>query len=104
MKAILSIFITALLIVSCQSKNEKSGNVDLTPVVITMDVHGMSCNGCVETVKSSVEQLGEGINSVDVSLEKAQAVIEYVPAEVDSVKIRKAIELNGYKILSVKKQ
>jgi hypothetical protein len=36
-----------------------------------------------------------------VSLDKANAVIEYIPAEIDSIEIRKAIELNGYKVLKV---
>ena len=30
------------------------------------------------------------------------ALIEFVPAEIDSVDIRKAIELNGYKVLAIK--
>lgn len=104
MKAILTVLFTALLIVSCQSKKEKDENVDLTPLTITMDIQGMTCNGCVETVRASVAQLGDGINSVEVNLDEAKAVIEYNPSEIDSVKIRKAIELNGYKILSVKEQ
>jgi len=102
MKTIISIFIISLAIVSCQSKKEKSDDVDLTPLTISMDVHGMTCNGCVETVRASVAQLGDGINSVDVSLDEATAVINFVPAEIDSVEIRKAIELNGYKILAIK--
>jgi copper chaperone CopZ len=102
MKSIISIILLSLMIVSCQSKKDKSSEADLTPLTITMDVKGMTCNGCVETVRASVAQLGEGINSVEVSLDDATAIVEYVPAEVDSVEIRKAIELNGYKILGVK--
>ncbi len=50
MKSILSIFIIALLIVSCQSekKSGKDDSVDLAPLTITMDINGMTCNGCVE--------------------------------------------------------
>ena len=59
----------------------------------------MTCNGCVATVEASVTQLGDGINSVKVDLDDAKAVIEFIPAEIDSVKIREAIELNGYKVL-----
>ncbi len=104
MKTILSVFFLAVLMLSCQSKAEKDKNVDLSPLTITMDVHGMTCNGCVETVRASVAQLGDAINSVSVDLEESHAVIEYSPADIDSVTIRKAIELNGYKVLAVKKK
>lgn len=102
MKTLLSVILLAALIVSCQSKADKSENVDLTPLTVTMDVHGMTCGGCVETVRASVAQLGDAINSVTVNLDNASAVIEYSPSKIDSVKIRKAIELNGYKVLAVK--
>ena len=103
MRIISGLIICILLLASCQSKSSKSDETDLTPMTITMDVKGMTCNGCVATVEASVTQLGDGINSVDVNLEKANAVIEYVPAEIDSVEIRKAIELNGYKVLKTAK-
>jgi copper chaperone CopZ len=102
MKTFISLCFIALLLFSCKSKSDEGEKVDLTPVIITMDINGMTCNGCVETVRASVAQLGKGINSVEVNLEKATAVIEFEPAEIDSVKIRKAIEINGYKVLAVK--
>ena len=101
MKSILTVCVLSLLLLSCQSKSNNSDVVDLTPLTVTMDVHGMTCNGCVETVRASVAQLGDAINSVEVNLEKGTAVVEFAPAEIDSVKIRKAIELNGYKVLAV---
>jgi len=106
MKTLLSVFITALLFVSLASCNnsKKSDDVDLTPLTISMDIHGMTCNGCAETVRASVAQMGDGINSVKVDLENATALIEFVPAELDSIDIRKAIEINGYKILGVKEK
>ena len=104
MKTFISVLLVALMVVSCSSGNnsKKSDDVDLTPLTISMDIHGMTCNGCVETVRSSVAQLGDGINSVKVDLTSAVALIEFVPAELDSVTIRKAIEINGYKVLAVK--
>ena len=85
------IFCAVLCLVSCQSKSGNSEEVDLTPLTITMDIKGMTCNGCVATVEASVTQLGDGINSVKVDLDDANAVIGFIPAEIDSVKIREAI-------------
>ena len=104
MKTLLSILLLAVVLFSCQSKADKTQDTDLSPLVITMDVQGMTCNGCVETVRASVAQLGDAINSVSVDLDKASAVIEYSPSEIDSVEIRKAIEINGFKILAVKEK
>lgn len=106
MKTFFSVLLVALMVVSCSSGNnsKKGDDVDLTPLTITMDIHGMTCNGCVETVRSSIVQLGDGINSVKVDLNTAVALVEFVPAEVDSVTIRKAIELNGYKVLAIKEK
>lgn len=101
MKTFFSLCFIALLVFSCKSKSDEGEKVDLTPVVITMDISGMTCNGCVETVRASVAQLGNGINSVEVDLEKATAVVKFEPVAIDSVKIRKAIEINGYKVLAV---
>jgi len=106
MKTFFSVLITVVFSLSIQSCNnaKKDDKVDMTPLTITMDIQGMTCNGCVETVRSSVAQLGDGVNSVEVDLEKASALIEFVPSELDSVEIRKAIEINGYKVLAVKEE
>lgn len=42
----------------------------------TISVDGMTCNACVEKVSSALKAV-DGVKSVDVSLEKAQAVVEY---------------------------
>jgi len=58
--------------------------------------------GCVETVRSSIAQL-EGIDTVSVSLEKSSAIVAFKPGKTDTLSIRKAVELNGYKVTSIKK-
>jgi len=72
------------------------------PVTVELSVSGMMCQGCVETVRSSIAQL-QGIDSVAVSLEKSNAIVIYKPGLTDTVSIRKAVELNGYKITATKK-
>ena len=101
---VISLFLIILVFsVSCQSK--KAGNLEkseMKPVTVEMSVSGMHCMGCVETVRSSIAQL-DGIDSVRVSLEQANAFVIFNPGKVDTVAIRKAVELNGYKITGVKK-
>lgn len=72
------------------------------PVMVEMSITGMTCMGCVETVRSSIAQL-DGIDTVMVSLDKANAIVTFSPGKTDSLTIRKAVELNGYKVTETKK-
>lgn len=59
-------------------------------------VEGMSCEGCVGTVKAALSEL-PGVESVDVSLEKKQAVVVGSPDKVSEQAVVAAIEGAGYK-------
>ncbi len=101
----LSLCLAALMLIfgSCKQKSSESQkNASNTiPVSIELSVTGMHCMGCVETVRSSIAQL-EGIDTVSVSLDSARAWVTYKPGKADSVKIREAVELNGYKIVQTR--
>lgn len=99
-KHLLIIFIV-ISVISCKSKDSKDQSVSSEPIVMEMTIDGMTCNGCVGTVEASVKQMGEGINSVIVSLDSASAIVEYVPSKIDPEDIKNAIELNGYKVLKM---
>jgi copper chaperone len=60
-----------------------------------INVEGMTCGGCVASVKRALQQI-EGVQSVDVSLEQAQARVEYDPARVNERALRAAIEDAGF--------
>jgi copper chaperone len=62
---------------------------------ITIKVGGMTCMGCVGSV-TRVLQAVDGVAKVDVSLEKAQANIEYDPQRVSLDALRAAVEDAGY--------
>ena len=62
---------------------------------ITIKVGGMTCGGCVASVQRVLKQL-EGVKQVNVSLEEAQANIEYDPARVNESQMRSAIEDAGF--------
>ncbi len=99
MRNILIAGMLLLCIVACKQKSPANQSIaNAEPVVVELSITGMSCMGCVETVRSSIAQL-QGIDSVAVSLEKNNAMVTFVPSVTDSVSIRKAVELNGYKVV-----
>lgn len=101
MRNLLMAGILMLCVLACKPKNPvNQTTAKQEPVLVEMSVSGMHCEGCVETVRSSIAQL-PGIDTVAVSLEKANAVVTYRPDAIDTASIRKAVELNGYKIVGV---
>lgn len=96
----------AIILIFCFSCKTRSGGsqdkAELKPVTVELAVTGMHCMGCVETVRSSIAQL-DGVDSVTVSLEKANAIVIFNPGKVDTTGIREAVELNGYKVAGTKK-
>ncbi|MEC7769719.1 MAG: heavy metal translocating P-type ATPase [Bacteroidota bacterium] len=59
----------------------------------TYHIHGMSCNGCRSHVEETLSKV-EGVNAVEVSLEKAEAVIqmeEHIPIQ----RFEEALESDG---------
>ncbi len=90
-------------VIACK-QNKPVNHVDAStrPVMVELSITGMMCMGCVETVRSSIAQL-KGIDTVSVSLEKADALVTFNPQITDTASIRKAVELNGYKVTGFKK-
>jgi copper chaperone len=66
-------------------------------VTETVKIEGMSCEHCVAAVKKAVGGL-DGVKSVEVSLEKGQAVVGFDNAVVGHSAIKDAIEDQGYDV------
>jgi copper chaperone len=64
---------------------------------IKIGIKGMTCGGCVASVKRVLTQL-DGVQKVDVSLEQQQATVEYTPGRVDPARLRSAIEGAGFEV------
>ena len=62
---------------------------------VRMNVEGMSCNHCVNAVKTAVEAI-DGVSSVEVSLENNTASVEFDPAKTTVDEIKFAIGEEGY--------
>ena len=61
----------------------------------TIRIDGMTCSGCVASVKRVLEAI-EGVEKVEVSLDPPQARIEYAAGRVDRPQLCAAIEDAGY--------
>ncbi len=62
-----------------------------------INVEGMSCSHCENTVKKAVGALN-GVDSVIVDLETKKVIVEYDPDKVELDIIRGTIEDQGYDV------
>jgi copper chaperone len=64
---------------------------------IKLDVHGMTCYGCVASVKRVLTAL-PGVDKVEVTLEPGSATVEFDPARTSAASMKSAIEDAGYEV------
>ncbi|HYC48931.1 MAG TPA: heavy-metal-associated domain-containing protein [Burkholderiales bacterium] len=64
---------------------------------VTMKVKGMTCGGCVASVERVLSDL-DGVDKVDVSLQRGEATVEYAPERVRESQLREAIEDAGFHV------
>jgi copper chaperone len=62
-----------------------------------LKVTGMTCGGCVRSVKNVLEGV-QGVSSAEVSLERAQATVTYDPAQADVNMMKEAVTDAGYQV------
>jgi copper chaperone len=62
-----------------------------------ISIGGMTCGGCVASVERVLRAL-DGVEKVDVSLERAEAMVDYVPDRVTAARLRTAIEGAGFEV------
>ncbi|MEW5788695.1 MAG: heavy metal-associated domain-containing protein [Pseudomonadota bacterium] len=64
---------------------------------LILNVTGMRCMGCVNSVKNLVSAL-PGVASVEVDLASGRVEISHDPARADLPAIRQAIESGGFQV------
>lgn len=62
-----------------------------------INVEGMSCSHCENTIKKAVGALN-GVDNVMVDLEMKKVIVEYDPDKVELDTIRGTIEDQGYDV------
>jgi copper chaperone len=74
-----------------------SPNVPAPARTVELAIDGMTCCGGVHSVKNVLESI-QGVDSAEVSLEKAQATVNYDPAKADVNRMREAVTDAGYQV------
>jgi copper chaperone len=65
---------------------------------VTLTVKGMTCMGCVRSVKNVVEPL-PGVSGVEITLDNGQVVVNYDPVKTPLEQIKNAIDEAGYEVV-----
>jgi copper chaperone len=64
---------------------------------VSFEVEGMSCGGCVASVKRVLEAL-PGVSNVNVTLSPGKATVDYDPARVTAEALYDAVRNAGYDV------
>lgn len=64
---------------------------------VNLEVQGMTCGGCVASVKRVLTSLS-GVENVDVTLKPGRASVAFDPSRVTVKALRDAIEGAGYDV------
>ncbi len=63
-----------------------------------IDIKGMSCGGCTGSVQRVLSAL-DGVTSVEVSLEQANATVTYDPSKVSLQQLHAGVADAGFEVL-----
>lgn len=64
---------------------------------ITINVSGMTCQGCVRSVTNVLKAV-PGVTAVSVSLEQGQATVTHEPNQAGFAALKQAVEDAGYDV------
>ena len=105
MKKILMILFAGLMLSACGSRNqngtETAGAEQAAAaqwVEVTLDVGGMTCEGCENAIQANVENL-QGIASVESSFEEGWTKVKYDGNQTSRGDIEAKITETGYEVL-----
>lgn len=104
MKKVIYFIVIILFCASCSSGSKKAGTASETPAVsaehltlVKFDVEGMTCEGCENAVKTSINKL-EGIQEVSASFKAGESLVKFDSTLVNRKMISEAISGAGYKV------
>ncbi len=93
------LIIFAVSIINGQSVKEKVNTNKLMESTFT--VTGMTCQGCVNTVKNVIEKI-DGVNKSNVNLKAGEATVVYDPRKTNSKAIEGKFKELPYKVFEKK--
>jgi mercuric transport protein len=78
-----------------------AGSVLAASKTVTIRVEGMKCNHCSSSVAKALKAT-DGVEKVEISHEKGEAVIQYDDQKVTEAKLREVINGTGFKAVEEK--
>ncbi|MDF1575071.1 MAG: cation transporter [Bacteroidales bacterium] len=104
MKKVFVLLLALLLMSACNSATEKKEQAAAEQeapaaewVEVTLDVEGMTCDGCENAIKAGVENL-EGIAEVESSHEEGWTRVKYDKNQTSVDDIQARITETGYEV------
>lgn len=76
-------------------------SVSAATKTVTIRIEGMHCGGCASSVTKALKAT-DGVEDVQVSFEKGEAVIKYDDRKVTVAKLREVINSTGFKAVGEK--
>lgn len=104
MRNLIPIFTLLLLMATaCGTGNDKKSTtqepVTVANVVVKLDIDGMTCTGCENTIIKNV-MAQEGVTNVSASHTEGIAEVHFDKNKTNIGEITKAIEDKGYKVIT----
>lgn len=65
---------------------------------VTIKIEGMTCGGCTSSVTKALKAT-DGVEDVQVSLEKGEAMVKYDDQKVTVAKLQQVITDTGFKVV-----
>jgi len=102
MKKLIFLLMASMLLVACnntpkQAEESAEDNLSAEWVEVTLNVEGMTCEGCENAIKAGVENL-EGIASVESSFEEGWTKVKYDKSTTSVEDIEAKITDTGYTV------
>jgi copper chaperone CopZ len=109
------LFIFLVFAIGCQTQTKKGSETTPSPVeqtiinpaqdavVFELVVEGMTCTGCEETIKNSINTM-DGIQWVKATHADGKVVLAMTQSNPDTTGVKQKIEESGYKVVSITPQ
>lgn len=101
MRILISLFIMASFLISCQNAGNKTAVQATAIKTIEVSVKGMSCTGCENTIKESVSKIA-GVTECTASFKENKAIVKFDSTKTNFTALSAAITDAGYEVIGQK--
>jgi copper chaperone len=110
MKKIWTVILAGFFLAACSSNPKQEGNTGNDEAVaagqwveVTLEVEGMTCEGCEKAINAGLESLEGVASSASSHLEK-QTTVKYNPEVTSLDEVKQKITETGYQVNGIKEE